>query len=211
MHTSFALGFKIAKPHCCMDNEKMKKTSRGVNDPSASCPWLLTIAAVKATLIWHTRQNHSRWPITLPELPATAARHHLICCPSTASCFCTFLRIPRHLLFLRHLPHCSRGVPIQEWSTLKTENSRTDPNTLNINWKAAAAAVTTISSFLLLNSTPCRRGAPTCRRSQRLPELRHHLPEGLAYLRHQIPVWQAQGTPRRQRTGGTTALGSGFR
>lgn len=163
--------FKIAKPNRCVDNEKTKKTSRRVNDTSVSCLWLLTTVTVKAAtpFIWHTRQNHSRWPITLPELPVTAARYHPIFCPSTESCFCTFLHISRHLLFLQHLPHCSRGVPMQEWSILKTENSRTDSKTFNIKWEAAALAVTTISSFLLLNSTRCRHGAPTCRRSQGPP------------------------------------------
>lgn len=159
--------------------------------------------------------THETESFTLTNTTSSATDHCSKISPrllsSTESCFCTFLHIPRHLLFLQHLPHCSRGMPIQEWSILKTENSRTDPNAFNIKRKAAALAVTTFSSFLLLNSTRCRHEAPTCLRSQRPPELRHDLPEGLAYLRHHIPVGAPQGTPRRQRTGGTAALGSGFR
>lgn len=84
--------FKTAKPHHSVDNEKINKTSRGVNDPSDSCPWLLTIATVKAAtpFILHTRQNHSRWPTPLPALPITAARYHLVCCPALKAAFAHF-------------------------------------------------------------------------------------------------------------------------
>lgn len=118
--------------------------------------------------------------------------------------FSTFLHIPRHFLFLQHLPRCSHGAPIQKWSALETANSRTNPNALNVKQKASALPVATISSVSLLNSNATLSQdshLPQKPKAARAP-LRHKLPEGLADLRRQVPARPPHGTLRSEGTRG---------
>lgn len=113
MHSSFSLFLsKQLNLIAVWTTKKKKKTSRGANHPSASCPWLLNSNCESCDSFHLT---HETEPFTLTNNASRATGHCSkvppLCRPSTESCFCTFLHT-----YSKSFTLPSASATLQSWS-----------------------------------------------------------------------------------------------